>query len=138
MPNRFRLVAFCALALAALSGQAAMAQEAPPTENVGLTAEALGTIPLAGEFAEVGSRVLRMRLLTVEPGGAIALHNHTNRPSVEYVLSGTAIEVRGAETIMHEAGTNVVADHTTEHFWRNTGTEPLVLLAVDIFEPPPM
>src|SRR5690606_17452025 len=85
------------LMAASLLAPGVLAQAEVPMENVGLSAEVLGEIELGAEFAEVGTRKLRMRTITVEPGGVIGLHNHQNRPSVEYVLSGTATEVRGEE-----------------------------------------
>jgi len=123
------------IAPAAYAQDKAAATESPPAENVGLSAKVLGEIPLQDEFTEVGSRALRMRLLTIEPGGIIGLHNHVNRPSVEYVLSGSAIEVRDGKETPFAANDQIVADHTTEHYWRNTGDGPLTILAVDIYEP---
>lgn len=140
--NALRAVLVAGVMGAAAIAPAAYAQdkaaaESPPTENVGLSAKVLGEIPLKDEFTEVGSRALRMRLLTIEPGGIIGLHNHTNRPSVEYVLSGSAVEVRDGKETPFEANDQIVADHTTEHYWRNTGDGPLTILAVDIYEPKP-
>lgn len=122
-------------AFALTSAPPAFAQAEVPKENVGLSADVLGEIALSEEFDAVGTRKLRMRTITVEPGGVIGLHNHMNRPSVEYVLSGTATEVRGEQSVTLSANDKIVADHATEHYWRNEGTEPLVLLAVDIYEP---
>jgi mannose-6-phosphate isomerase-like protein (cupin superfamily) len=122
---------------AAYAQDKAAATESPPLENVGLSAKLLGEIPLKDEFTEVGSRALRMRLLTVEKGGVIGLHNHVNRPSVEYVLSGSAVEIRDGKETPFSANDQIVADHTTEHYWRNTGDGPLTILAVDIYEPKP-
>lgn len=115
----------------------AVAQDAPPKDNVGVTPEMLGELPLADEFTDIGNRKMRMRVITVAPGGIIGQHSHANRPSVEYVLSGTAIEVRGTQTNEMKAGSQMLADHTVEHYWKNTGTDPLVILAVDIYEPAP-
>ena len=56
------------VAPAAYAQDKAPATESPPTENVGLSAKVLGEIPLKDEFAEVRSRALRMRVLTIEPG----------------------------------------------------------------------
>ena len=132
----FKLVAGLAASMLVVTlASGTFAQAEVPTENVGVVAEVLGEIDLSAEFAEVGTRKLRMRTITVAPGGIIGLHNHMNRPSVEYVLSGTGTEVRGDETVTLMPNDKIVADHTTEHYWRNEGSEPLVLLAVDIFEP---
>jgi mannose-6-phosphate isomerase-like protein (cupin superfamily) len=128
------LVAFAAAFTAVAT--LATAQDVP-TANAGVAAELIGELPLSAEFPDVANRQFRMRVITVEPGGAIGLHSHKNRPSVEYVLSGSAKEYRGtAETAMM-AGSKVLLDHSVEHYWRNDGTEPLVILAVDIYQPAP-
>lgn len=112
-----------------------LAQDTSPGENVGVSAQSVGEIELAKEFDTTGTRKFRMRTITVEPNGAIAMHSHAERPAIEYVLSGTATEYRGDQQIAHKSGDVVVTDHTVEHWWRNTGTEPLVLLATDIYVP---
>jgi mannose-6-phosphate isomerase-like protein (cupin superfamily) len=127
-------LAAAAVALS-LFASVASAQDAPPKDNVGVSASPLGEVPLAGEFTDIGNRALRMRVITVEPNGIIGLHSHANRPSVEYVLSGTAVEVRGDKSTDMKAGSQMIADHTVEHYWKNTGTDPLVILAVDIYQP---
>lgn len=134
-----RLLSSFAAAAAAISvfASVAVAQDTPPKDNVGVTPEVLGEVPLASEFTDIGNRKLRMRVITVAPDGIIGQHSHANRPSVEYVLSGTGVEVRGSETNEMKAGSQMLADHTVEHYWRNTGAEPLVILAVDIYEPTP-
>ncbi len=129
-------VAGAAFALSLLTSFA-VAQDAPPKDNVGVTPELLGEVTLADEFNDVGTRKLRMRVITVAPEGIIGLHSHANRPSVEYVLSGTAVEVRGDKSVDMKSGSQMIADHTVEHYWRNTGAEPLVILAVDIYQPAP-
>jgi mannose-6-phosphate isomerase-like protein (cupin superfamily) len=64
-----------------------------------------------------------------------ALHSHENRPTVEYVLSGSAIEIRGEAEKSYKAGDSVLADKGTTHWWRNEGSEPAIFIAVDVFQP---
>ena len=107
----------------------------PPTANIGLSGKLLTEMPLGPEFETTGNRQLRMRILTVEKGGVVALHSHTKRPSVEYVMKGMATEFKdGAEHVYRE-GDVVSADHTTSHWWRNDSDGDLVILAVDIYQP---
>jgi len=131
-----KIFAPAALALSLALAAPALGQDAP-TQNIGVSPAVLSEIILSGEFTDIANRVLRMRTITVTPGGIIGLHNHENRPSVEYVLSGTAAEYRGAESRVLQAGDFISADHTTEHYWKNIGGVNLVLLAVDIFQPAP-
>ena len=138
---RFVLPALIVLGLgAAAFGAAPPATTAPtiaspPAANAGVTPKVLSEIVLSGEFANVDTRRLRMRTITVEKGGYLGLHSHENRPSVEYVLSGTASEYRGTERRVLKAGDFISADHTTNHWWLNDGDGPLVILAVDIYVP---
>lgn len=74
---------------------AVLAQMAPPTESKGIAAKVIGTLPLALEISGIENRQLRMRVLTMAPGGVFAIHSHADRPSVEYVLKGQATEYIG-------------------------------------------
>ena len=106
-----------------------------PTENIGLKGKLLAEMPLVPEFQETGKRHLRMRLLTLEKGGVVALHAHDARPSMEYVLTGTSIETRNGVETAYKAGDVVSADHTVSHWWRNDGDETVTILATDIYLP---
>ena len=118
----------------AFLGTPAFAGEAP-SANAGLSGKLLTEMPLAPEFTETGNRNLRMRVLTLEKGGIVAQHSHEKRPSVEYILSGTCTELRDGNERAYKAGDVVAADHSVTHWWRNEGDEPVVTLAVDIYQP---
>lgn len=125
-----------ALAFACILGApSACADDTPPTATAGLAAKLLGEMPLGPEFQATGDRRFRMRLLTVDKGGTMAPHGHGQRPSLEYILSGTAIEYRDGQTKTYTAGDVVIADHTVVHAWRNGGDGPVTVLAVDIYAP---
>lgn len=109
--------------------------EDAPTENVGLKGKLLAEMPLASEFEKTGNRKFRMRLLTLEPGGLVAIHAHDARPSMEYVLTGTTIETREGVETTYTAGDVVSADHSVTHWWRNEGDEVVTILATDIYLP---
>ncbi|MDO8289480.1 MAG: cupin domain-containing protein [Parvibaculum sp.] len=106
-----------------------------PTANVGLKGKLLAEMPLAPEFETTGNRHMRMRILTLEKGGVVALHAHDARPSIEYVLAGTTIETRDGVETVYKAGDVVSADHTVSHWWRNDGDETVTILAMDIYQP---
>ena len=74
--------------------------------------------------------------MTLAPGGVFAVHSHKDRPSVEYILKGTATEFRGDIRKEYREGDSVLADKDTVHWWRNDGTEPAIFVAVDVFNPP--
>lgn len=112
------------------------AQIAPPTESKGVAARLIGTLPLASEIASIDNRQLRMRVVTLAPGGVFAVHSHADRPSVEYVLKGQATEYIGDTAKTYAEGDSVLAGKSTVHWWRNDGTEAAIFVAVDVFNPP--
>jgi quercetin dioxygenase-like cupin family protein len=122
--------------LAALLVLEVIAQIAPPTESKGIAAKLIGTLPLAPEISGIDNRQLRMRVVTLAPGGVFAVHSHDDRPSVEYVLKGQATEYIGDKSKSYAEGDSVLAGKNTVHWWRNDGTEPTIFVAVDVFNPP--
>jgi quercetin dioxygenase-like cupin family protein len=107
---------------------------AAPTQAVGSTTQALGTIDIGPEVNLPGYQ-LRARAVTIAPGGHLAVHTHQGRPTQEYVAQGTVIEVRNGQRIEHKAGTMVQASNGVTHWWENHGTEMVVLVPVDVFKP---
>jgi len=115
---------------------AVLAQMAPPTASQGVSAKVIGALPLAPEFDRIEGRQLRMRVVTLAPGGVFAVHDHKDRPSVEYVLKGSATEYAGSTSKVYGEGDAVLANKNTTHWWRNDGTDPAIFVAVDVFNPP--
>jgi quercetin dioxygenase-like cupin family protein len=113
----------------------AVSQQAPPTENKGVAVKPVGAMDLGSEIDGLSGRQLRMRFITMEPGGHFAVHNHKDRPTLEYILAGTVIEYRDGVAKEYKAGDVVLADKNTTHWWQNKGTEQVVFLPVDIFKP---
>jgi quercetin dioxygenase-like cupin family protein len=105
-----------------------------PTQAVGSTTQALGTIELGPEVNLAGYQ-LRARALTIAPGGHLAVHTHQGRPTQEYVAQGTVIEVRNGQRIEHKAGSMVQANNGVTHWWENHGNVTVVLVPVDVFKP---
>ena len=60
-------------ALAITRVPAVLAQLAPPAENKGIAAKVIGSIALAPEISSVDNRQLRMRVVTMAPGGVFAI-----------------------------------------------------------------
>jgi len=77
---------------------------------------------------------LRMRVLTIQPGGHIGIHSHKDRPSVVYFMQGTDTVTSGdgASRTFHPGDTSAVPS-TTVHWHRNDGKDAVVLVAVDVF-----
>src|SRR5262245_21174020 len=104
-----------------------------PVESQGARTETLATLDLAGEVEGMAGHQLRMRRITVEPGGQFALHDHRDRPGLFYVQDGTITEhPEGAGTREHGAGQVVAVDRRTRHWEENRGTWRVVVIAVDL------
>ena len=113
----------------------AIGQQAPPTENKGVKIDSLATIDLGSEIDGMQGRQLRLRLVTVEPGGVIGLHSHKDRPAVVRVLQGTLTELReGGSAKEHKEGDSWSEGKETTHWAENKGTKPAVLIVGDIFK----
>jgi quercetin dioxygenase-like cupin family protein len=116
--------------------QSANAEDAVPKGNKGFTASKTTTVDLGSEIAGMDGRQLRMRVLTIEPGGYIGIHSHKDRPAVVYFMQGTdeVGQQDGTQKIMHPGDTSTATQNTT-HFHRNIGKDNIVLIAVDVFHP---
>ena len=112
------------------------AQRQPPPQTVGQTEEALRSLDLTGELESGKGRPLRMRRITVQPGGALALHNHIDRPAVTYMLQGEmTYHQDGKPDAVIRAGEGFAEGRATTHWAENTGKVPAVWIAVDIPKP---
>ena len=126
------IISFAVMLSAALLGAAA-AEEAPK-DNKGFTTSKTVAVDLGPEIEGMTGRQLRMRVLTIEPGGHIGLHSHKDRPAVVYFLQGTdtVISADGTSKTFHAGDTSAATKDTT-HWHRNDGTDNVVLIAVDVF-----
>jgi quercetin dioxygenase-like cupin family protein len=118
-----------------LQTQSSQAVDAPK-DNKGYTTGKTTVVDLGPEFAGMDGRQLRLRVLTIEPGGHIGLHSHKERPSVVYFLQGTDIVTREDGTSQtFKAGDVTAEPGTTVHWHRNDGKDAVVLITADIFKP---
>ena len=77
------------LAISVVSSvQLANSEDAAPKGNKGFTASKTTVVDLGPEIEGLTGRQLRMRMLTIEPGGYIGVHSHADRPAVVYCLQG--------------------------------------------------
>ena len=125
--RRWPPVAVLALATASIA-----AGPEPSRQTKGVTARQLATVDLGAEIEGMSGRELRTRVVTIEPGGVLALHNHRDRPGTVYVLQGTVTEHRGESTRVFVPGDTWSEDRETTHWIENTTTTPAVVIAVDI------
>ena len=115
---------------------AAAGQRQPPPQTIGQSEELLRSIDLTREIESGKGRPLRMRRITVQPGGALALHNHVDRPAVTYMLQGEmTYHQQGKPDVVVRPGNGFAEGRATTHWGENTGKVPAIWIAVDIPKP---
>ena len=135
--ERFVKVAVWLLGLVAAFGLGtAIGQQTPPKENKGFVTGSTTVIDLGPEIDGMQGRQLRMRVLTLEPGGVVGLHSHKDRPAVVHLLQGTLTEHKeNAASVEHQKGAMWGEGKATTHWAENKGNVPAVFVAADIFKP---
>ena len=129
------LVGLFAVGFAFIAGYAA-GQRQPPTETVGQSEEMLRSIDLTNELDSTKGRPLRMRKVTLQPGGVLGLHNHVDRPAVTYLLQGQmTYHQQGKPDLVANPGDGFAEGRATTHWAESTGKVPAVWIAVDIPKP---
>ena len=100
-----------------------------------VTDTVLGMIELGQEKVALADRRLRLRKLVVQPGGIVPWHSHEDRPALIYVVSGQIHEYASncAVPIEHKAGEVSIEKLGVQHWWKNNGKAPAVLLSADLF-----
>jgi quercetin dioxygenase-like cupin family protein len=66
-------------------------------------------------------------------------HSHEDRPALIYIVSGTIEEYAStcSVPIVHKAGEVSVEKSGVQHWWKNIGKAPVVLLSSDVFHDMP-
>src|ERR671912_1652425 len=101
----------------------------------GVTDNVLASIDLSKEKVGLKDRQLRTRRLVVQPGGIVPWHSHEHRPALIYIVSGSIHEYASncSVPIEHKAGEISVEKLGVQHWWKNNGKVPTVLLSSDVF-----
>lgn len=105
-----------------------------PSAPVGVTDTELAAIDLAAENVKLNQRRLRMRHMTIAPGGIVPLHYHADRPALIMVNSGEIYEnsSKCLVPILHKAGDIAREYLGTRHHWKNETAQPVELTIADI------
>ena len=110
-----------------------MSSEPVGPETRGVQVELLATVDLGAEIPGLEGRQLRMRMVTIEPGGVFGpVHDHVGRPGTVYVLQGTITDHRNGIATDYGPGVGWPEDRDTMHWLENQGTVPAVEISVDI------
>ncbi|MBI1351282.1 MAG: cupin domain-containing protein [Actinomycetales bacterium] len=99
----------------------------------GVTVELLATVDLGSEIDGMDGWQLRMRKVTIEPGGVFGpLHDHRDRPGTVYVLEGTITDHRDGVETDYGPGPGWPEDRSTLHWLENRGSIAAVEISVDV------
>jgi quercetin dioxygenase-like cupin family protein len=110
-----------------------MSNEQVAPETKGVTVKLLATVDLGPEIEGMAGRQLRMRMVTIEPGGVFGpIHDHKDRPGIVYILQGTITDHRNGVATDYGPGVGWPEDRNTTHWLENRGTIPAVEISVDI------
>ena len=112
-----------------------MSSEEATPQTRGVSTTVLSTVDLTEEIEGLAGRQLRMRLVTIEPGGVFGpIHDHRGRPGTVYVLEGTITDHRDGIATEYGPGVGWPEDRHTVHWLENRGTTPAVEISIDIVE----
>ncbi len=110
-----------------------MSNEQVAPETRGVAVKELATVDLAREIEGMAGHQLRMRMVTIEPGGIFGpIHDHRGRPGIVYILQGTITDHRDGVATDYGPGVGWPEDRDTLHWLENRGTIPAVEISVDI------
>ena len=136
---------FLAVSASILSANVALAGECPADQHsadvtppilvaTGDVADETLTAFDLSEHYDMDGRLLRLRRITVAPGGVIGWHGHRERPGVLMILSGEMTEYRSTcrVPIVHRPGEGAAENGPFFHQWRNEGNTPAVILTADL------
>lgn len=110
-----------------------MTNEQAAPETRGVAVELLAAVDLGPEIDGMAGRQLRMRKVTIEPGGVFGpIHDHRDRPGIVYLLQGTITDHRDGNAADYGPGVGWPEDRNTRHWLENRGTVPAVEISVDV------
>ena len=93
----------------------------------------VAAVDLGPAIEGMEGRQLRMRMVTVEPGGVFGpIHDHKDRPGIVYVLQGTITDHRDGVDTAYGPGVGWPEDRDTLQWLENRGTIPAVEISIDI------
>jgi quercetin dioxygenase-like cupin family protein len=110
-----------------------MSSEQVTPVTKGVAVDVLAAVDLAPEIDGMAGRQLRMRMVTIEPGGVFGpVHDHVGRPGIVYILQGTITDHRDGVATDYGPGVGWPEDRNTTHWLENKGTIAAVEISIDI------
>jgi quercetin dioxygenase-like cupin family protein len=113
--------------------ESTMGNEHVAPQTKGVAVKLLATVDLGPEIEGMAGRQLRMRMVTMDPGGVFGpIHDHRDRPGMVFILQGTITDHRNGMAKEYGPGVGWPEDRNTTHWLENRGTTPAVEISVDI------
>jgi len=110
-----------------------MGTEQASPETKGVKVEVLSVMDLGAEIDGMAGRQLRMRRVTIDPGGVFGpVHDHVDRPGMVFILQGTITDHRNGVATEYGPGVGWPEDRNTVHWLENRGSTPAVEISFDI------
>jgi quercetin dioxygenase-like cupin family protein len=110
-----------------------MSEQPAVPETKGVSVEVLGTVDLGPEIEGMAGRELRIRMVTIEPGGVFGpVHDHRGRPGMVWILQGTITDHRDGVATEYGPGLGWPEDRNTLHWLENRGTTRAVEISFDL------
>src|SRR5690242_21963358 len=102
-----------------------MSNEQAAPETKGVSVKSLSAVDLGPEIKGMAGRELRMRMVTMEPGGVFGpVHDHKDRPGIVYILEGTITDHRDGVATDYGPGVGGPEAKKTKHWPENRGPIP--------------
>lgn len=103
-----------------------MSSEQAIPETKGVSVQFLGSVDLAPVIEGMTGRQLRMRCVTIEPGGVFGpVHDHVDRPGIVDILEGTITDHRNGIATDYGPGLGWPEDSATLHLRPQRVLNPL-------------
>ena len=119
-----------------LNAEVIMAAATGPKEHKDIAVGLLEEISEETLAATIGLEgyTMRMRWVTVEPGGQIAEHSHADRPGIVTMVDGEWVEGKphGEDTFTADGYGTFPENEDTVHWVYNRSDEPATALVCDI------
>jgi quercetin dioxygenase-like cupin family protein len=131
------LTSLVALVASTLCLQAAITQQAL-TGNKERKAAELRSVDLSSKIDLIRADKLRLRSLTLEPGGIVELHSHKDHPTIIHVIKGTLTShPQGKPEVVLRAGVGFAESKDINYWVQNTGSEPAEFIWLPVYESTP-
>lgn len=126
-----------ALVASTLCLQAAITQQTS-TDNRWLKTAEPRSADLSSKIDSIQGHKLRLRSLTLEPGGIVELHSHKDHPTILHVIKGTLTShPQGKPEVVLRAGVGFAESNDTNYWVQNTGSEPAEFIWLPVYESTP-